>query len=227
MKFVLGKKILVFTAHPDDESYAAAGTLYKNFKQGGENYLFCASLGEKGKSHLKKEISELKLKRVRKKELLAAGRILHIKKIVFAGVPDGKIQKYARLLYTKGLKIANKIKPDFILSFGPDGISGHLDHIGIGKIARKIAGKKHIKFVTFAFPPVITGKALKWLASRRKSKHYARKIKYLKPTLKILIDPAIKKKALLKHRSQMEGRRLFTGFPEYAVKELLKSEYFH
>jgi len=53
----LGSKILVFTAHPDDESYLAAGTIYENTRRGGKTFLVCATGGELGSAHLKKPIS--------------------------------------------------------------------------------------------------------------------------------------------------------------------------
>ena len=93
MKNFLGQKILLLTAHPDDESFAAAGTLFNNYKAGGWNVLICASYGEKGTSHLKKKIPSAKFKLVRKKELLSAARLLHIAPVHFMGVPDGQVKK--------------------------------------------------------------------------------------------------------------------------------------
>ena len=65
----LGKKILVITAHPDDESFFAAGTIYKNQRLGGKTFLICGTAGEKGSGHLKKKLTEKQLAAMRKKEL--------------------------------------------------------------------------------------------------------------------------------------------------------------
>ena len=226
MKSFLGKKLLFITAHPDDESYVAAGTIYKNYEAGGKNMLVSASFGEKGKSHLKKPLSVAQLKKVRKRELLAVGRFLHISPIKILGLPDGRLKQHTKVIFSKGVAFIKKYKPEIIVSFGKDGISGHYDHITVGRIAERIAKKLNIPFIAFTIPPKITKNAIKWLKSRRTSKHYRSMVVYKKPTIKISIDPKVKKRALKLHKSQMDDKNAFTGFPEYVVKELLKAEYF-
>jgi len=226
MKSFLGKKLLFITAHPDDESYVAAGTLYKNYKAGGKNMLISASLGEKGKSHLKKPLSITQLRKVRKKELMSVSRFLHIKPVFILGLPDGELRKHSKAIFKKSLVFATQQKPEVIVSFGEDGISGHYDHITAGRIAKRIAKNLDIPFIAFTLPPIIAKNALKWLKSRRTAKHYRNMVVYKRPTIKISIDPKVKKRALRLHKSQMDDKDAFTGFPEYAVKELLKAEYF-
>ncbi|TAK96977.1 hypothetical protein EPO05_00420 [Patescibacteria group bacterium] len=222
----MGKEIIVFTAHPDDESYAMAGTIFKNHLAGGRNVLICASLGEKGTSHMKKVMSSRQVGLLRKKELKLAAGFLHVSKLFTLNLPDGQVRLHKEKLFQKGLAIVKKLKGDFIFSFGPDGISGHQDHIAVGSVAKKIAKQLKIPFVSFSLPQKMTGSASKWLRSRRKSKHYANRIVFKKPNVCIEINGAIKKKALSFHQSQMDGKNAFTGFPGYAVKELLKAEYF-
>ena len=96
MKSFLGQKLLFFTAHPDDESYVAAGTIYKNYQAGGWNVLVCASHGEKGTSHLKKKVPVSKFKKVRGKELRKVAKLLHIAPVHILGFPDGRIKKNKR-----------------------------------------------------------------------------------------------------------------------------------
>lgn len=222
----LGKKLLVFTAHPDDESYTAAGTIHQNHQKGGSTYLVCATFGERGTSHLKKLLPISELKQLRKKELVRAARFLHISKLHIIGVPDGKVNSYKRILLKQGTALARKYRPEFIISFGSDGISGHQDHIAVGKIARHIAQKLFIPFVAFALPPRVKDRAIKWLKVRRRAPHYVRKVTFQAPNTKIVINPSIKKKVLQLHKSQMDNENAFTGFPLYAVRELLKAEYF-
>jgi len=225
-KSFLGKKILISTAHPDDESYAAAGSIYKNHQVGGKNFLICASFGEKGSSHLKKPVSENQLKKIRFRELKKSGKIIHLKKILVLGLPDGRIKKHAAEIYDQSLLLAQKIKPDAILSFGPDGISGHWDHVTMGRIAKKITQKLNLPIFTFALSPKITSGASKWLKNRRQANWYLKKISFQKPSFKILINSQIKKRAIKSHASQMDNQNAFTGFPAFAVNELLKAEYF-
>ena len=72
MKNFLGKRILVLTAHPDDEGYAMAGSIYKNYALGGSVFLLCATYGEKGMSHLKRPVSTTRFS-LRKKDTARGG----------------------------------------------------------------------------------------------------------------------------------------------------------
>ena len=220
----LGKKLLIFTAHPDDESYLVAGTIFKNHLLGGQTVLVCASLGERGISHLEKPLSSNRVKQLRKKELRSAARFLSISKLYTFDLPDGKISTHKKVLLRKGLNIARRYKPDFILSFGPDGISGHRDHIATGQVAKAIAQKLKIPFIAFALPPQIQEPG--WLNTRRKVGRYTTSLRIRKSNFRVAIETRIKKKALHYHRSQMDNMNAFTGFPPSIAKEFLKAEYF-
>jgi LmbE family N-acetylglucosaminyl deacetylase len=226
MKNFLGQKLLFITAHPDDESYAVAGTIYKNYLAGGWNVLVCASYGEKGTSHLKKKVPVFEFKKIREKELKKAAKLLHIAPVHILGISDGKLRKNKSKIYKRGARYVRQHKPQAIVGFSSDGISGHYDHISVGEVAQRIAKRFKIPFYAFTLPPPIAKNAIKWLKSRRTNPHYAKTVRYQRPTVRIKIDPTMKKRALRCHKSQMDGTNAFTGFPGYAVKELLKAEYF-
>ena len=126
MNAFLGKTLLVFTAHPDDETFGMAGTIYKNQRLGGKTFIICATLGEKGSSHLSKPLSEHALKKMRKKELERAARFLKVSDVHLLNLPDGKLETFGPRLFREGLRIAKMMQPDAILSFGKYGMSGHL-----------------------------------------------------------------------------------------------------
>lgn len=225
-KNFLGKKLLIIVAHPDDESYTAAGTIYKNHLAGGYSVLICATLGEKGKSHLPKAVSDAKLKAIRRRELAAACRFLHIEKLFTLGLPDGRVGDHQNKLGARCIKIATRTRPDAVLSFGRDGITGHLDHVAAGRAARAVARKLALPFFSFSLPPRAQKDAMTWLSGKRKNGRYLQKVTYSKPNLTIKINGKVKKRALAFHRSQMDGSDSFTGFPAYAVREWLAAEYF-
>ena len=182
----LGKCIVVFTAHPDDEGIAA-GTMHANYKAGGETFLICATYGEKGKSHLAKPVSDAALKKIRKAELLAAAKILKIKKehVLFLGMPDAAVKAHKKELFEKSLPLIRKIAPDYILSFGPDGMSGHLDHITVGEVALRVA--KKLKVPVAAFTSAATGgkKALPRTRRRRSVARCSSRAANLESTVRI------------------------------------------
>ena len=128
------KRLLAVFAHPDDEAFGPGGTLAKYAGQGVEIHILCATRGEAGEWHEKKsKISkEVKLHRIREKELLESAAILGVAKVEFLDFIDGTLcnANYHQLAD----KIANKInsfKPQVILTLDRLGISGHLDHIAV------------------------------------------------------------------------------------------------
>ncbi len=225
-KEFLGKKLLVFTAHPDDEQLAA-GTMYENHKAGGKTFLVCVTAGEKGRSHLKYHISDAGLKRLRKNELLAAAKVLHINKVIFLGLPDAGLRAKEKILYKKCYAITKKLKPEYILSFGPDGISGHWDHITVGKIARKVAKQLKIPLAAFTFSNAMRTRLKKqFFLNRRKFGAYAGVPKHRKGDIIIAIDAKVKRRAMSFHKSQFGDRGLFPELPKRVSDKFFLSEHF-
>jgi LmbE family N-acetylglucosaminyl deacetylase len=76
-------------------------------------------------------------------------------------------------------------------------------------------------------PPKSAKSANTWLKARRHSRKYTHHIRFTKkPNIRIKINSGIKKQALRCHASQLDNGKAFTGFPSYAVKEILNYEYF-
>jgi LmbE family N-acetylglucosaminyl deacetylase len=201
-EFFIGSRLLVFTAHPDDEGIAA-GTMYKNHQAGGKTTLICATYGEKGKSHLAKPVTDAALKKIRKNELLAAGKILKIDEIIFLGMPDAAVRANEKKLFKKSLPVIARVKPDYILSFGPDGMSGHWDHITVGKVALRIGRKLKIPVLAFTRSPEFSHLRAKAFIARRKFGSYIDGAPiHRKGNIKIKVDAAIKRRAWSNHKSQ-------------------------
>ena len=221
----LGKRVVVFTAHPDDEQLAA-GTMYKNHQMGGETFLLCATSGEKGKSHLKKPVSDAALARIRRNELLRAAKVLKIDKVFFLGFPDASVRENAAALYKKSLPIIAKIKPEYILSFGPDGVSGHWDHITAGKVARRIAKKLKIPLAAFTLSAESRDIRTKLILGRRKFGSYAGIPKHRESDITIKIDAAVKRRAMRYHVSQFGGAVPFAELPKPIRDKIFGYEHF-
>ncbi len=126
--------ILLVFAHPDDESFGLAGTTTKYTHQGVPVDLVCATRGERG--------SRLGVPRrldtgtAREAELRAAASITGIRDIYFLGYMDADVNKANAVeLVGKIVEIMRRVQPEIVITFGPDGITGHNDHIAIGKAA--------------------------------------------------------------------------------------------
>ncbi len=134
------RKLLVVTAHPDDEAFGPAGTIAECADKGVEIHLLCATRGEAGQWHEKKlkaddEIrieDSIKLHHVREKELLKSAKILGVKSVEFLDFIDGTLcnANYHQLAEKISKKI-DSFQPQVILTMERLGVSGHLDHIAV------------------------------------------------------------------------------------------------
>jgi LmbE family N-acetylglucosaminyl deacetylase len=134
------KQILVILAHPDDESYALGGTLSKYTHQGVNITLLCATRGEAGIPGTDPQQTGF----IRENELRRAVYLLGIN-AHFLGFNDGELEKTDPLkLLDSILPWIDLVKPQIIFTFGPDGVSGHSDHVTISKIVTQ-AYDQHYK----------------------------------------------------------------------------------
>jgi LmbE family N-acetylglucosaminyl deacetylase len=126
------KRLLFVFPHPDDESFACAGTLAKCRDAGHETFLICATSGCKGKSGAFTFTCREELARHRERELLQAAEVLGITRTMFYRYPDGALASL------DAAEIAGRIaadiiqlQPDVVVTFPPDGVTGHPDHIAL------------------------------------------------------------------------------------------------
>ncbi len=136
---------LAIVAHPDDESYLMSGTALvlasKKLKLG----IICATRGEKGSSKLTKPVTEKQLGKIRESELRKAADIFKAARVEFLNFKDGELKKTKQAdLITALIKQIEKYQPELVITFGAEGVSGHMDHIVIGEMAIAAARKsKH------------------------------------------------------------------------------------
>jgi LmbE family N-acetylglucosaminyl deacetylase len=124
------KRMLVILAHPDDESFAAGGTLAKYAHQGVQVILLCATRGEAGIPGLTPEEAGT----IRERELRQAAEHLGIE-VNFLGYQDGGLASTPPQMLLESIACwLDLVQPQVILTFGPDGVSGHSDHVTISNI---------------------------------------------------------------------------------------------
>ncbi len=120
--------ILTVWAHPDDESFLAAGVIATAIKNGQTVACVTATRGEEGVQDTKRWPRK-HLAEIRVKELAAAAKIIGLTNSHILDYHDGQcanedVAKAAKKL----VKMIEKYQPDTILTFGPDGWTGHPDH---------------------------------------------------------------------------------------------------
>ncbi len=220
--------MLIITAHPDDECYFAAGTVYANKLAGGTANLICATLGEKGKTHLTKPISEDELQKIREQELENSAAITRLEKVVQLHYPDGEVNKHEQDIINEITPLISKLNPEIIISFGADGITGHKDHTAIHRVASSIAAEHGIPFAACCLPTSVAAEARDWLKTRRRTAdHYEDELTVCEGNISIQIDGDVKLKALQCYKSQIDAGDPFAGFPPKIAETFLKEESFY
>src|SRR5258708_19787811 len=126
-------KLMAVLAHPDDESLGSGGILAKYAAEGIETSLVTATRGGRGWFGDERENPGLEaLGQIREAELQAAAEALGIRSVNFLDYIDGELdQAHPSEVVAKIAGHLRHVKPDVVVTFGPDGSYGHPDHIAI------------------------------------------------------------------------------------------------
>lgn len=128
--------LMAVFAHPDDEAFGTGGTLAKYASEGCDVYLVSATRGEAGKIAEPDLANPANLPYVREQELRCACQVYGIQPPRFLDYVDGQLtivhqgQAVGRLVC-----IIREIRPQVLITFGPEGIYGHYDHIAVHRWA--------------------------------------------------------------------------------------------
>ena len=115
-------------AHPDDEAYLSATLMRRIVNTGGHVVLATATRGELGGDGTDPE----RLAIVRERELRAAMCCLGVRDVRFLGYRDGECAAAdATRAVHRLATLIDDVRPDLIVTFGPDGITGHPDHVAV------------------------------------------------------------------------------------------------
>jgi LmbE family N-acetylglucosaminyl deacetylase len=130
-----GRSLLAVFAHPDDESFGPGGTLAKYAAEGVGVFLITATRGEAGMTGGLPINGPQELSQVREQELMCSCRVLGIRRLCFLDYLDGRLDSYDPLeVEGKIVRLMREIRPQVVITFGPDGISGHPDHMAISRL---------------------------------------------------------------------------------------------
>jgi LmbE family N-acetylglucosaminyl deacetylase len=128
------KSVLAVFAHPDDETFRPGGTLALLARKGVQVNLLSFTRGENGSCGDPPLCAPAELPAVREYELRCACAALGIRPPRLLNYADGHLPEVdAETMIAHILSVANEIMPQVWLSFGPDGLSGHPDHLAVGQ----------------------------------------------------------------------------------------------
>ena len=159
-------RVLAIFAHPDDETFRCGGTLALLARRGARVHLLCATRGEAGVPELEPEQAG----QIRQAELECACRALGLQPPRFLDYQDGALaQVDQEEAVSRIVAVVRELRPRVLLTWPPDGVSGHPDHIAISHW---------------------TGEALNWMASPAADpKGLARELSPDSPSLYHIVVP--------------------------------------
>lgn len=130
--------ILGVFAHPDDETFLAGGTLSKYAASGWDVFLLCATHGEGGRRGPNEGLTLEEFAVVRQKELEGACAALGIHAPFFLTCADRQLATDCRQsAMEESARIIARLRPEIVITFGPDGVSGHPDHVALSAIVTR------------------------------------------------------------------------------------------
>jgi LmbE family N-acetylglucosaminyl deacetylase len=138
--------VLGVWAHPDDETYLSSGLMALARQAGRRVVCVTATRGEHGTDDPRRWPPE-RLARTRTHELAAALAMLGVDEHRWLDFEDGTLAGIDRALGTELVAgLIAEVQPDTVVSFGPDGMTGHPDH-------QAVAGWVHAAWRRSPSPP--------------------------------------------------------------------------
>ncbi len=142
------KTIVALFAHPDDEAFGPAGTLALLAKENNV-YIIVGTNGEAGENH--HPDTHRHILEIRREEVITSAKILGVKHIYFLNLPDGQLNNtiYGEAL-SKAEEIIDQLKPDILVTFEHHGLTGHIDHVFMTRVATSLfEGQESVKEIWY------------------------------------------------------------------------------
>ena len=133
------RPIVAVFAHPDDERVIGP-LLSRLARKGRETHLVIATDGSKGVTDFAHIPAGPALAAARTKEATCAANRLGVRRLHIIGLPDGGLASFEVLgkLRSALAAIVDSLNPAVIITFGPEGGTGHPDHRLVGDVVTQI-----------------------------------------------------------------------------------------
>lgn len=116
-------------AHPDDEAYLMGGVMALATDAGRRVVCITATRGDAGESADPDRWPVERLGEIREGELRECLGILGVSDHEWLGLPDGGLADIDPEGPIERIAVAiERVRPDTVMTFGPDGMTGHPDH---------------------------------------------------------------------------------------------------
>lgn len=223
--------VLGVWAHPDDETYLTAGLMAHAVRSGSRVVDLTATRGEGGSMDEERWPSAT-MGEVRERELARSLEVLGVREHHLLGLPDidmdsGLPEEGAEAI----LELVREVEPDTVLTFGPEGMTGHEAHKSVSHWATdafRAAGKPGARLLYAVytqewadeFVPTLNGFDVFRPGTPPVHPREDLAIAFVLPPE--LLD--LKMRAIMEHESQVEA--LFEAFGEDFFRRAMREESF-
>jgi LmbE family N-acetylglucosaminyl deacetylase len=129
--------ILGVWAHPDDETYLSAGLMARAVRNGSRVVCVTATRGEGGSMDEERWPPET-MSEVRTAEMERSMAILGVSEHHWLDLPDVDMQTgLPEAGYGRVRELVAEVRPDTVLTFGPEGMTGHEAHKDVSRWATR------------------------------------------------------------------------------------------
>ncbi len=158
----LKRPLLSVWAHPDDETYLCAALMAQAVAAGRRVVCVTATRGELGSTDAERWPAGPSLAEVRTAELDACLAELGVSEHHWLDYPDGGCAEISDSEGTARIRdFVDELRPSTVLTFGPDGMTGHPDHQAVSRwTAAAVSGTDSVAHAATNTP--------EWLARYRR-----------------------------------------------------------
>ena len=256
------RSILGVFAHPDDESFGTGGLLARYVAEGAQVSLVCATNGDVGEISDPSLATPETLGDVRVGEMKEAASVLGITELIMFGYRDSGMQgtpdnddprAFAQApddeVVSRLVGIIRRLRPQVVVTFGPNGGYGHPDHISIhlhtvaafhaaGDPARypdegapwQSARLFYVAISSSAFKEMRKNMEAAGMDTSEFENFEDAVIGWPDEQINVVMDVTntidIKWRALQSHRTQLGGDNFFSRMPEALRRQMLSRETF-
>jgi LmbE family N-acetylglucosaminyl deacetylase len=223
--------ILGVWAHPDDETYLTAGLMVRAVRNGSRVVCVTATRGEGGSLDEEKWPSAT-MGEVREKELLRSLAVLGVTEHQWLDLADVDMDTPLPEAGAGTVRaIMEEVKPDTVLTFGPDGMTDHEGHKSVSRWATEGFQQVAKAGAKIFYATTTPDWAERWVPVYNRFNVFRPGTPPVTPREELGIEydlpPDIlelKLRAIQEHVSQVEG--MVQAFGENIFREAMRGEYF-
>jgi len=194
--------VVTMFPHQDDETIFVGGTILKLKHENPEVrvHIVCFTLGELSSAKETLKITPELQGRIRTEELRAAAAVLGADELIQLSYHDQGLAKVEfSQLVEKALSMIEQTGAEVVVSYGPDGMTGHIDHRTLCRAVTEAFKQSRAQKLYYAALPKSLGPIYKAI----------NKFGYTEATIKVEVRPykKLKKLAIYEHTTQ----KFFSG----------------